>query len=93
MASIKNLKKDIEYLVEEVLTDCYLSIYFHSDKKDAIIAVMNKAVDLRNSLIERVNKPADKKDAKAVHSHYADIRKDMFAGVDGLFTELSALNK
>lgn len=93
MASVKQLKKDIDYLVEEIVTDCYLSIYFHSDKKEAIVDVMNKAVELRNDLFARVNNPAEPKNKSLVAKHYAQIRRDMFAGIDALFTELSELNK
>jgi hypothetical protein len=28
-----------------------------------------------------------------VAKHYAQVRRDMFEGIDGLFTELSELNK
>lgn len=93
MASVKSLKKDIEYLIEEVLTDCYLSIYFHEDKKEDILKVMNKAVDLRNDLFVRVNNPIEPKNQSLVRKHYAQVRKDMFEGVDGLFAQLSTLNK
>ena len=93
MASLRNLKKDIDYLVEEVVTDCYLSIYFHSEKKEAIVKVMEKAVDLRNSLVERANRPAEKHNPSLVKKHYAQLRRDMFAGIDQLFVELGELNK
>ncbi|MBP3425915.1 MAG: hypothetical protein J6K81_04270 [Rikenellaceae bacterium] len=93
MASVKRLKKDIDYLVEEVVTDCYLSIYFHSERKEEIVGVMNKAVELRNELFGRINSPAEPHNKSLVAKHYAQIRRDMFAGVDALFTELSELNK
>jgi len=93
MASVKRLKKDIDYLVEEVVTDCYLSIYFHSDKKEEIVGVMNKAVELRNDLFARVNNPAEPHNPSLVATHYAQVRRDMFTGIDALFTQLSELNK
>lgn len=93
MASVKRLKKDIDYLVEEVVTDCYLSIYFHSERKEQIVGVMNKAVELRNELFGRINRPAEPKNKSLVAKHYAQIRRDMFSGIDELFTELSELNK
>ena len=30
MASLRRVKKDIDYLVSEVVYDCYLALYFHS---------------------------------------------------------------
>ena len=44
MASIRLIKKDIDYLVGEVVADCYLAIYFHPEKKDEIVKVMEEAV-------------------------------------------------
>ena len=36
MASLRRVKKDIDYLVSEVVYDCYLALYFHSERRDAI---------------------------------------------------------
>ena len=50
MASLRDIKKEIDYVVNEVVYDCYLSLGFHSDKQGEIIAVMQGAVDMRNDL-------------------------------------------
>lgn len=93
MASLRILKKDIDYLVEEILADCYLTIYFHPEKKDKAIEIMQKAVDVRNNLYDRANHPAEKNNKRLVKKHYNQIRLDMFQNIDGLFEELSSLNK
>lgn len=93
MASVKSIKKDIDYLVEEVVTDCYLALYFHPDKKDDIVKIMEEAVDLRNELFSRANNPAEKHNKSLVKKHYAQLRRDMFSGIDGMFSRLSDLSK
>lgn len=93
MASIRLIKMDIDYLVEEILSDCYLSVYFHPKCKEEIVAVMQDAVDMRNNLFARVNNPAEKHNPSLVKKHYAQIRHDMFQQVDDLFAKLSALCK
>lgn len=93
MASLRMLKKDIDYLVEEVLADCYLTIYFHPKKKDDVVKIMEETVGLRNSLFQKANTPAEKKNKSLVKKHYAQIRRDMFTGIDGLFQKLSAISK
>ena len=60
MASLRRVKKDIDYLVSEVVYDCYLALYFHSERRDAIVAVMEEAVDARNEFYEMANHPAEK---------------------------------
>jgi hypothetical protein len=87
------LKRDIDYLMDEVVTDSYLSLYFHPEHKEAIVGVIRDAVELRNSLYERANRPAEKKSRTLVRRHYAVVRRDMFEGIDGLFVRLSQVGK
>lgn len=91
MASLRDIKKDIDYLVNEVVFDCYLALYFHEDRKDRIIPVMQDAVDLRNELFEMVNNPAEKHNPSLVKKHYRFIRMQMFERIDGLFNKLSSV--
>jgi predicted HAD superfamily phosphohydrolase len=93
MASLRKLKRDINYLMDEVVTDSYLSLYFHPEHKDAIVGVIREAVDLRNTLYDRANKPAEKRSKSLVRKHYAAVRRDMFTGIDTLFTRLSQVGK
>ena len=96
MASVRGLKKDIDYLVEELLADCYLTMYFNQcgqEKSDKVVNVMRQAVDLRNDLFQRANNPVEKNNRSLVKKHYAQVRRDMFTGIDKLFLELSGLNK
>ena len=72
MASIRLIKKDIDYLVSEVVSDCYLTIYFHPEKKQEIVSVMEEAVELRNSLFAQI-KPKEKHNPSLVKKHYAQI--------------------
>ena len=59
MASLRCIKKDINYLVNEVVSDCYTALYFKDQsKREDIIAIMEEAVDFRNQMIDRANHPA-----------------------------------
>jgi hypothetical protein len=87
------LKRDINYLMDEVVTDSYLSLLFHPEHRDKIIAVIREAVDLRNTLYDRANHPIEKKSGSLVRKHYAAVRRDMFDGIDRLFVRLSEVGK
>jgi predicted HAD superfamily phosphohydrolase len=87
------LKRDINYLMNEVVTDSYLSLHFHPDQKETIVGVIRDAVELRNSLYDRANRPAEKKSRTLVRRHYTAVRRDMFEGIDGLFVRLSNIGK
>jgi hypothetical protein len=93
MASLRMLKRDIDYLMDEVVTDSYLSLYFHPERRDAIVSVIRDAVDLRNTLYDRANRPIEKKSRTLVRRHYAAVRRDMVDGIDSRYGRLSGLGK
>jgi hypothetical protein len=94
MASIRELKKDIDYLVFEVVSDCLIYANLHSDDNSQRISeIIEDAIDLRNDLIYRVNRPDDKDNPKVIKLHYKTIRKDLYTGVDKMFGNLSSLSK
>jgi len=94
MSSVRNLKKDIDYLVFEVISDCFVFQGIHPDHKtDELSEIMSDAVNLRNDLIARVNNPDGKDNPKIVKSYYKAVSKDLLTGVDNLFTRLSTLTK
>lgn len=89
MASLRGIKKDIDYLVDEVVSDCYLAFYFHPDKQESVIGIMEGALAMRNELFEMVNNPAEKHNHSLVKKHYAFVRNEMMTRVDALFDKLS----
>ena len=93
MASLRDIKKEIDYVVNEVVYDCYLSLGFHSDKQGEIIAVMQGVVDMRNDLIELVNNPAEKHNPSLVRKHYAYVRQQLNEKSDELWGKLSEICK
>jgi hypothetical protein len=94
MASVRNLKKDIDYLIFEVIADSFAYSSIHpDDKSDEISAIINDAVSFRNDLIARVNNPDGKENPKIVKAYYKAVEKDLLTGVDKLFDRLSALSK
>jgi hypothetical protein len=93
MASVRELKKDIDYLVFEVISDCFTYSNIHSDNKsDELSTLISDAVEFRNDLIARVNNPDGKDNPKIVKAYYKSVEKDLLTGVDKLFERLSALS-
>ena len=88
MANLRVIKKDIDYLVMEVISDCWLYLYINDCKHlEEVIAVINEAVALRNGLYDRVNSP----DKENIKKHYKEINKDLFTNVDALFQKISQI--
>ena len=94
MASVRELKKDIDYLVFEVISDCFVFSGVNPDNKSEELSVLiSDAVNFRNDLIARVNNPDGKDNPKIVRAYYKAVEKDLLVGVDKLFDRLSALTK
>ncbi len=90
MASLRTIKKDIDFLVSEVISDCWVFMYINPDQKaEEAVAIINDAVTLRNELFERVN-IRQKENAK---KHFKLINQDLLKGVDALFMRISNLTK
>ena len=94
MASVRELKKDIDFLVFEVISDCFVFSGLHPDNQsEELSAIITDAVSFRNDLIARVNNPDGKDNAKILKAYYKTVEKDLMTGVDKLFTRLSELPK
>ncbi len=66
MANKRDLKKDIDYLVGEVISDCYTYMLINGEKKrDDAIAIIESILEKRNDLIHRIKHPAKKDDRKS----------------------------
>jgi hypothetical protein len=93
MASIRVLKKDIDYLIFEVISDGFAYSGVHQEThSEEVSAIISDAVSFRNDLISRVNNPDGKDNPKILKAYYKTVEKDLLTGVDKLFTRLSLLS-
>ncbi|TAJ11835.1 hypothetical protein DMA11_15360 [Marinilabiliaceae bacterium JC017] len=80
MSSIRNLKKDINFLASELFTDCYVKQLLHEDAdKEQIAKIMVEAVNFKAEFIARANHPDGKDNRKLVKAFFQNLRKDMYA--------------
>ncbi len=94
MANIRDLKKDIDYLFFELISDCFTFSTLHGgDKTKEVQDLIEEAVESRNGFIEKANNPNGKDDPKLVKQYYGAIRKELFEKVDEYFTKLSDISK
>ena len=88
MASIRRLKKDVDYLTFSVIADCF-NYSVVSGKSNAQVAeIVKQSVTTRNELRSRISgaKKVEKKDKKA---YFKAIFKDLLVNTDAAFTKLS----
>lgn len=91
MASIRRLKKDIDYLTFAVIADS-LNCLSYGKSTDDISQVVENIIETRNVLRNRVNAGKSLKGAEK-KAHYKELRKEVMVSVDGAFTKLSELVK
>ncbi len=93
MANLRDLKKEIDYRLEEIVFDCDMAICFQPSKETAIFELMQQAVALRNALYVKANNPAEPHNRSLVRKHYAALRAEMESAFGELFEKLSEINK
>ena len=90
MANLRSFKKDVIFLVNEVISDCWVFMYLNRDKNvDEANKIVADAVELGDNIFEQINHyPKD--DAK---KHFKALNQKLLEGVDALFVRLSELTK
>ena len=86
MANLRNLKKEIDYRLEEVVFDCDMAICFQPSKEKEIFEVMQEAVGVRNDLFAKAMNPAEPHNPSLVRAEMDDV-------FGKLFEKLSKINE
>ena len=92
MANLRQLKNEIDYILEEVVFDCDMAMCFQPSKEKEIFEVMQEAVAVRNNLYAKAMNPAEPHNRSLVRKHYAALRAEMNDAFGALFEKLSAIN-
>ena len=90
MASVRDLKKDIDLIMSLALSDCFYVLNYNSKVDEK--AVMDIAADIIRSHRElrlRVNHPDGKDNPKLVKVYYKQVIKDMLSAADEALEKLS----
>ncbi len=95
MASRKDLKKDINFLTEEILETCLLHYHFkkgdaaHVEKIDQII---DETIILRNQLMHELNNPGKDMNGNSLRAFYKELLARMMEGANTAFEKLGRLD-
>jgi hypothetical protein len=88
MASIKNLKKDINYVLGDIIEECYtwelLNPKADTKKSEAII---EEAIETFDTMIDMINK----KDVENKKSHFKTVEKELQAKATALIEKVNKL--
>ena len=88
--NLRDIKKDIEYVIGAFIDDCSLFSSVNSKADDeALGELLDEAVDLFNDLKDKVNFKGE----GAKGAYYASIRKELLEKTDALYAKLSEVVK
>jgi hypothetical protein len=74
MASVKNLKKDINYILGDIIVECYMwELMNPKEDTKKSQAIVDEAINNFDSLLEKVN---DKK-VENKKAHYKSVQSDL----------------
>ena len=91
MASVKDLKKDIDLLMSLVLNDCF-SVLEYNEKvdNDAILKIAVDVIQKHRELRLRANHPDGKDNPKLVRKYFSSLISDALKEADSALERLSA---
>lgn len=86
------LKKDLNYLVDEVAGTCLMKHSMDQGlTEQATDALITETLDFRDEMIQRINQPpAESSKGKELKKYYHSLRKEIMEKVDGLFDKIQA---
>ncbi len=94
MASVRKLKKDIQFLTAEGINDCINMVDDQDkDKNSSILDVIKEIVANHNKIMERVGHPDGKDNPKLIKNFFRQLRADYILGLDGSYKKLESLVK
>jgi hypothetical protein len=91
MASRRILKKDIDYLISDLILDCYSCMEEHPEKDFSLYEqIINDAFFLKDDLVERINHfgPETEGGSKA---YFLNLKKDLILGVTQAYDKLKSI--
>lgn len=91
MASSRDIKKDINFLANQVITECFSYMeYSPVNNQENVLDIMHDAEQLRRNLLYKVNNPPENGSKK---EYYRSIIEEMYEMNMKLLEELNSLNE
>ena len=89
--NLRDIKKDVEFLVAELVDDCFIYLELNGEEKmDKVGEIIGDALDLQDDMRDKINhRPEEIKADK----YYKGVSKELVEGIDALYERLSALSK
>lgn len=87
MASVKNLKKDINYTLGDIIEECYIAQMLTPSNSEKTEAIIDEAIATFDELIEKLHA----KNVENKKAHYKAINAELEVKANALVEKLNKL--
>jgi hypothetical protein len=92
MASRKVLKRDIDYMTSELLSDCVLYVdLYPAQPTEPVTEIINGVLLKKQEVFSKINTPTSKMEKKAVKENYKGYISEMLTTINEGYERLSKL--
>ena len=89
MASIRKLKKEVNFVTYELLTEAFAYKHFHPGmNEEKFDEVIKNLVKTRNEIISKINNPGEAQGTSNLSDHFLKLKQELISMV----RELEKLN-
>ncbi len=94
MASKKNLKKDINFLIDEVIGTCLMRQAIQKGKQEKEMdETVNEMLIFREEMLEKVNNPKLTDADKNLRTYYRSLYSELLKKVNETFDKLNEMTE
>jgi len=92
MASRQRLKKEIDYIVSDLVYDCFTFINMRQqENNEDVLQIVQDTLTTRNDLRVKSNHPEYKAEGQSTKNYYDEIAKELVSNVEGSYEKLSKM--
>lgn len=92
MASRQRLKKEIDYIVSDLVIDCFTFMTMQQDpNKPEVLQIVQDTLNLRNELRNQANHPENKDASQSTKNYYDNIAKVLVDSIEASYQKLGKL--
>ena len=91
MRNLRTIKKDVEFLVAELVDDCFIYLELNGEENmEKVGEIIGAALDLQDDTMDKINhRPEEEK----ADRYYKKVTKEFVESIDALYEKLSAISK
>ncbi|PLX07219.1 MAG: hypothetical protein C0596_11925 [Marinilabiliales bacterium] len=94
MANRRDLKKDLNWLTHEVISDCLIYLEFNKVKDETPVAkIIDKIITKRSEAFTKINENTSAMNKREVKDKFNSIVNEFFDTANSCFEDLSKLSK